>query len=84
MTGHRQRPVFDWIFEVVGLLLAWMDLTVWAALFGPYIAGELWGTPDNIEYLDQLQELFDDSLDLIALPETVADTFARVKEHLSP
>lgn len=74
--------MFDWVLDVVGLALAWLDLIAWTSLFGPMMAAEQWGSAEDLAWVEGLSGRFRDSLALIELPEAVAAAYERVADYL--
>ena len=75
---------FDWLWDLLGLLLVWMELLLRFSSASVYQVLEMYGEAEGIEQMDGLMDRLDDSLDLVDLPAAVRAMYDRTVDFLWP
>ena len=73
---------FDWIYDLVGLLLAWLDFAVVLSGTAASVVADFWGGDEIGGIVDDAMDRFIDSLGLVELPENVQSTYTRVLDFI--
>ena len=67
--------VFDWFWDLMGLVVTWAEIAIEFASVGVYTVTELWGDPEDIDALDAFMDWFHESIDLVDLPDNTRSIY---------